>query len=270
MTYASSRRTFVAAACAVALAVLVMPASAWAQRVTETVDRTLPFPSGGTLKLNNFSGEVRITGGSGRNFVMKAVRRGYPDRLKEIQLTVESSGSTITVEANKRDRDDDRRRNNNRDRNDDRDRENVVETTFEIQVPSGAHLDIDAFSSDIWVRDVEGRQQLKTFSGDISSTGSRAALNANTFSGEIDVDVTGHGTSPDIEAETFSGAMRVRLADNAQGEVTFNSFRGSFDAAYPVTLRSSSGRRNIRAELPGGSGRSLQFKSFSGALRLVR
>lgn len=140
-------KTFVAATCAVALAVLVLPASAWAQRVTETVDKTLPFPSGGTLKLNNFSGEVRITGGSGCNFVMKAVRRGYPDRLKEIQLTVESSGSTITVEANKRDR------------------ENMVETTFEIQMPSGAHLDINAFSSDSVIRDVEGRQQLKTFSG---------------------------------------------------------------------------------------------------------
>ena len=264
MTHFPTRRTIVSAACAVALAVLVMPASAWAQRVTETVDRTLPFPSGGTLKLNNFSGEVRITGGSGRNFVMKAVRRGYPDRLKEIQLTVETSGSTITVEANKRDRDTERWRD------DDRNRENVVETTFEIQVPSGAHLDINAFSSDIWVRDVEGRQQLKTFSGDISATGSRAAMSANSFSGEIDVDVTGHGTSPDIEAETFSGTMRVRLADNARGDVEFNSFSGSFDAAYPVTLRSSSGRRNIRAELPGGSGRSLRFKSFSGALRLVR
>lgn len=263
MTHVTIRRAFLAAAGAVALAVLAMPATAWAQRVTETVDRTLLFPSGGTLKLNNFSGEVRITGGSGRDFVMKAVRRGYPDRLKEIQLTVESSGSTITVEANKRDRD------TERGRNDDRDRENVVETTFEIQVPSGAHLDINAFSSDIVVRDVEGRQQLKTFSGDITATGSRATLNANSFSGEIDVDVTGHGTSPDIEAETFSGAMRVRLADNARGEVTFNSFSGSFDAAYPVTLRSSS-RRNIRAELPGGSGRSLQFKSFSGTLRLVR
>jgi len=263
MTYVSPRRAFIAAACTVALAVLVMPASAWAQRVTETVDRTLPFPSGGTLKLNNFSGEVRITGGSGRNFVMKAVRRGYPERLKEIQLTVETTGSTITVEANKRDRDPERWRDN------DRNRENVVETMFEIQVPRGAHLDINAFSSDITISDVEGRQQLKTFSGDITSTGSRASLSVNSFSGEIDVDVTGHGTSPDIEAETFSGAMRVRLADNARGEVAFNSFSGSFDAAYPVTLRSSS-RRNIRAELPGGSGRSLQFKSFSGALRLVR
>jgi hypothetical protein len=116
---------------AAALAMLMLPASAWAQRETETVDRTLPFPSRGTLKLNNFSGDVRITAGTGRNFVMKAVRRGYADRLKEIKLLVESNGSTITVEANKRD-DDRRNRDNGRD--------NVIQTDFEIQVPADARL----------------------------------------------------------------------------------------------------------------------------------
>lgn len=245
-----------------ALALIALPATALAQKQTETVDRTLPFPSGGTLKLNNFTGEVRITGGSGRNFVMKAVRRGYPDRLKEIQLTVESSGSTITVEANKRDRSD-------RWRNDDRD-DNVVETTFDIQVPAGARLEINAFSSGVIITGVEGRQELKTFSGDIDVRGARGMVSANSFSGEIDIDATGQGASPDLDMETFSGTMNVRLAAGARGQIDFNTFSGSLDADIPVTLRSSS-RRNIRADLPGGTGNSnLRFKSFSGTLRLVK
>jgi hypothetical protein len=263
MTSPLIHRSLVAAACVVAFAVAAVPLVVLAQdqKETETVERTLPFPSGGTLKLHNFSGTVRITVGSGRTFVMKAVRRGTADRLKEIQLSVESSGSTITVEANKRDRDTERRRND--------DKNNVIETSFEIQVPSDARLDIDAFSSDITITGVEGRQALKTFSGDITASGSRATMTANSFSGDIEVDLSGHGTSPDVEVETFSGAMRVRLADNARGDLEFNSFSGSFDAAFPVTLRSSS-RRNVRAELPGGSGQRLRFKSFSGTLRLVK
>lgn len=244
-----------------ALAIIALPATAWAQKQTETVDRTLPFPSGGTLKLNNFTGDVRITGGSGRNFVIKAVRRGYPDRLKEIQLTVESSGSTITVDANKKD-DQDRWRRDDRD-------DNMVETTFDIQVPAGARLEINAFSSDVIVTGIEGRQALKTFSGDIDVRGARGMVTANSFSGEIDVDATGQGASPDLDMETFSGTMSVRLAEGARGQIEFNTFSGSLDAAYPVTMRSS-GRRNIRADLPGGSGNSLRFKSFSGALRLIK
>jgi hypothetical protein len=244
-----------------ALAVVLLPATALAQKQTETVDRNLPFPSGGTLKLNNFSGAVHITGGSGRNFVMKVTRRGYPDVLREMRLTVESSGSTITVEENDRE--------GSRRWNDDNRRDSMVETTFEIQVPANARLDINGFSSNVTIAGVDGDQRLKTFSGDINVRDARARISANTFSGEIDVDATGQGNSPDLDMETFSGTMRVRLADRARGNIEFNTFSGSLDAAYPVTLRST-GRRNIRAELPGGSGSSLRFKSFSGELRLVR
>ena len=245
-----------------ALAVVLLPATALAQKQTESVDRSLAFPSGGTLKLHNFTGDVRITGGAGRNFVMKATRRGYPDVLREMQLTVESSGSTITVEANHRDRD-------NRRWNDDDRRDNMVETTFEIQVPAGARLDINVFSSDVTIDNVDGDQRLKTFSGNIDVRGARGMVAANSFSGDVVVDATGQGTSPDLDMETFSGTMSVRLADRARGDIEFNTFSGSFDADYPVTLRSR-GRRSILAELPGGAGSTLRFKSFSGALRLLR
>lgn len=245
-----------------ALAVVLLPATALAQKQTESVDRSLAFPSGGTLKLHNFTGDVRITGGSGRNFVMKATRRGYPDVLRDMQLTVESSGSTITVEANHRDRD-------SRRWDDDDRRDNMVETTFEIQVPASARLDINVFSSDVTISGVDGDQRLKTFSGNIDVSGARGMVSANSFSGDVVVDATDQGTSPELDMETFSGTMSVRLADRARGDIEFDTFSGSFDATYPVTIRST-GRRNIRAELPGGSGSRLRFKSFSGTLRLLR
>jgi DUF4097 and DUF4098 domain-containing protein YvlB len=249
----------------VTLTTLFAPAAAMAQRQTETVDRTLPFPSGGTLELDNFSGDIRITAGTGRNFVMKAVRRGRAERLKEVPLTVETSGSRIIVDANHRDNS----RNNRRSRDDEDGNNNVVETTFEIQVPANAALKIEGFSSDITVTGIEGVMDLQTFSGNITTTGSRSAVTVETFSGRIDIDATGHGATPDLDLETFSGSMYVRLADNAKGEIDFNTFSGDLDAAFPVTLKSS-GRRHIRAELPGGAGRRLTFESFSGSLRVTR
>lgn len=224
---------------------LLAPAAAMAQRQTETVDRTLPFPGGGTLELKNFSGHIRITAGSGssRDFVMKAVRRGREDRLKEIRLSVETSGSRIIVEANDRDRD---RRWRDGDGGD-----NVIETDFEIQVPAEARLEIDAFSSDMVIAGIRGAQRLKTFSG------------------RIEVDATGQGANPELDLETFSGDMRLRLADGARGAIAFNTFSGDLDSDVALTLRSTS-RRNLRAELPGGSGRTLNVKSFSGSLRITR
>jgi hypothetical protein len=106
-------------------------------RDTETVDRTLPMPAGGTLRLKTFSGRVKITGGSGDQLVVHAIRRATRDRLDDIKLEITQSGTTIEVDANHRLVE---RRN-----------DNVVETDFEIQVPSKTKLDIKTFSAPVTV-----------------------------------------------------------------------------------------------------------------------
>jgi DUF4097 and DUF4098 domain-containing protein YvlB len=239
-----------------------MPLPALAQQETETVDRTIPFPSGGTLELKNFSGRVNITAGSGSNVVIKAVRRARRDRLDTIKLTIDTSGSTVTINAN--DRADQRR-----DRNRDGDNNNVVQTDFDISLPATARLNFDVFSSDLTVTGITGRQTLKTFSGDIVAKGVSGPIEAESFSGSIDLDLTAAGKNPDVSAGTFSGGIRLRLAADAGGRVEFDSFSGSFDSDLPITLRSS-GRRKVIGDLPGGDGRMVRLKTFSGDARIVR
>src|SRR5689334_20015233 len=120
------------------------------QRDTETVDKTLTMPAGGTLRLKTFSGRVKITGGSGDQVVIHAVRRATRDRLDDIKLEVTQTGSTIEVDANHRLVE---RRN-----------DNVVETDFEITVPSKTRLDIKTFSADVTVLGVSASQNIDGFS----------------------------------------------------------------------------------------------------------
>jgi DUF4097 and DUF4098 domain-containing protein YvlB len=248
---------FIAAVIAVGV-----PVTAHAQRETETVERTVPFPTDGTLHLKNFSGRITITGGSGRDIVMKAWRTGRPERLKETELRVTTEGRTVEIDANYRN-DDTRRRDRDNERN------NVVETRFELQVPAAARLVIEGFSSEVEVTGVEGSQRIKTFSGDIRTVSARGPLDVETFSGSIDVDATRQGANPDLRLETFSGSMRLRVAEGAKGELQLDTFSGDLDSDIPLRMRSTS-RRSLRAELPGGSGQTLRVKSFSGSLRLVR
>jgi hypothetical protein len=51
--------------------------------------------------------------------------------------------------------------------------------------------------------------------------------------------------------------------------VTFNSFSGHLNSDLPLTLHTSS-RRNLRAELGGGGGGTLRFKTFSGSVKIDR
>ncbi len=251
-------------------AAMVAPSAAWAQRnrsqadqrdysrdnrgprETETVNKTVAFPDRGTLRLKSFSGDVRISAGSGRDVVVKAVRRGTREQLDHIKLEIEANGSTVFIEANVQDqawRDRNRRQHDN-----DGD---VVDTEFDIQLPASAKLDIDVFSADVDVRGVSGDQRIKTFSG------------------EITADLTPAGATPSFEGETFSGGIRVRVSDGVKSGVRFDSFSGDLDSDMPVTLRSSSswgwnnrGRSTVNSS--GSADTTLRFHTFSGDVRITK
>jgi DUF4097 and DUF4098 domain-containing protein YvlB len=206
-------------------------------RETETIDRTVPLPANGTLRLKTFSGRVRITGGSGDQVVIKAIRRATRERLNDIKLEITTTGSTVEVDANHRVVE---RRN-----------DNVVETDFEIRVPSRARLDIKTFSAPVTVIGVNGSQNIDGFSSDIT------------------IESQDLGDGSDIDVNTFSGNVRLRLPSGARGNLSFNSFSGSFESDLPVTLNSSS-RRNFRGSLNGGGSGDFRLKTFSGDVRILK
>jgi hypothetical protein len=208
---------------------------------TETLERTVAFPANGTLRVKNFSGDIRITPGTGANVVLKATRRAPREILDRVALEVTSLPSGVTIDANQRDTSQGRRGD-----------DDVVETTMDVQVPASADLDIDTFSSDVTVEGIGADQRIKTFSGEIVVRG---------LKGEID-------------AETFSADIRVTLDSAAKGSVSFDSFSGRIDSALPITTMSYDSRRRGRRErrvegtLPGGAGPRLRFHTFSGDVEL--
>lgn len=202
---------------------------------TETVDKTVAFPVNGTLRLKDFSGDIHITGTTGHDVVLKAQRRAGREQLDHIKLDIQTSGSTVTINANKQDAEWENSHHNN----------NVVETTFELQVPASANLDINAFSSDVTIEGIDGDQALKTFSGDIRVREPKSAMNAESFSGDI----------------------VLTVEPNAKGNVSFNTFSGDLDATLSITSASRR-KRDIEGTLPGGAGRQFKFKTFSGGLQI--
>jgi len=223
-------------ALAAALVAAALPALAQS-RQEETFDRTLSAQAGGTFRLRTFSGRVQIRGTDGNQVIIHAVRRAPADRLRDIQIEVTQSGDTVEVNANHQLVE---HRNNN-----------VVETDFEIQVPSSTRLIVNSFSAPIDVENVRGDHRLKTFSADID-------MRAGTWNDNDGVD-----------AETFSGDVRLRLPDNARGSINFDSFSGRFNSDLPVTLQSSS-RRTFHGDLNGGGSANFRVKTFSGSAEIRR
>jgi Putative adhesin len=212
---------------------LAAPAIASEQNETERIDRTVSIRAGGRLSLKNFSGRVTITGSTRADVVVHAVRRATRERLDHIKLEILESGSGVSIEANKKDGNWTERDNN------------VVDTEFEIQVPADVTLEVEVFSSDVYVKDVRGRQRLHTFSGEIEVGGAEGA----------------------IDAESFSGGISVGLAQGTSASVDFDSFSGSLKSDVPMSYRSSNNRRRVRADI-GSGGTDYHFKTFSGDVRI--
>lgn len=244
---------------AVACALLLLAGTAAAADETERVQKIVPLAPGGTLRLDNFSGHVNITGTDRPEVVIDATRRAPRDRLDRIKLDVQVSGTTVRIQANKKvssswfDW-----------------RNNVVQTDMEIKVPRKVNLEIDVFSSEVTVTGVEGRHRVHTFSGTARLVDVNGPIKAETFSGRIDLQLAGGDARPDLDLHTFSGDIDVRVPSTAHAEVNFDSFSGDLHTDIPLTLKTRT-RRSLRGELGTGvdTGRSIiSLKTFSGDVRI--
>jgi hypothetical protein len=153
---------------------------------TEHFQRTVPLAPGGTVKVHNFSGHVTITATDRADVAIDAIRRAPQDMLDRIKLDVQVSGSTVTIQANKKVE------------SSWRDNNNVVETDMEIQVPRQTNLDLDVFSSPVKVTGVQGRHRVHTFSATAQLVDVAGPVNAETCSGSIELQLTNAAARPDF------------------------------------------------------------------------
>ena len=241
------------------LALASVPALATAD--TEHVSQTVRLDPGGTLRLNNFSGKVTVTGSDRADVSIEAVRHGTRDQLERIRLDVRSDASTVHIDANKRER-----------WWFDWGRSNVVETDFEIRVPRRTNLDLTLFSASLDVRGVDGSHKVQTFSSGAKLDDVNGSIRAKSFSGAIEIRATAWADNQTIDVETFSGAVELRIPESAKGRVQFESFSGNLHSALPLTVEASR-RRRISGQLgPGGAaeGGRISVKTFSGSVSLDR
>jgi len=94
-------------------------------------------------------------------------------------------------------------------------------------------------------------------------------VRAHSFSGPIQISEKASDRSQSIDVQTFSGGIDVRVPESAHAAVSFHTFSGHLDSDIPLTLRTGN-RRSLEAELGGGGGGELRFKTFSGSVRINR
>jgi len=257
--------------------VLTAPAQAAAhdgwgdQALTEKFSKTVPLGKGGSLDLSNISGDIVITGGSGDQVVIDAVKRGKTaEDLKAVQIEVTATATRVEV----RTRYPQEKRNIN------------ASVDFVVTVPRGAIVNVKSVSGDIKVSTIDGALRINTVSGDVTVNAAAQLEEARTVSGDVVVQTA--GSTGDITAASVSGDVTLRgvkargfdlnsvsgnvtLTDVMCDRVKANSVSGDMSFTGPLakggryTFQSHSG--DVTLTTGAATGFELNASSFSGDIK---
>lgn len=245
---------------AASLAVAPVVASGQEERSLTRVDTTVRLDRGGSVDLSLISGRIRVTGWDRPDVKISAtIDRGY--------LDFSANSSRVTLSVDERGT----RRHNN-----------VGDARYEVSVPRGVRLILEAVSGDVTAKGSQGEIEASSVSGDVDVTdGARAvsvesvsgsahaaqvngSLRAETVSGDLRVeDVTG-----DVEASTVSGDIRLVgiqskdvRTESVSGTLTYT---GSIEPSGRYAFESHSGTINLN--IPPNAGAQFSVETFSGGV----
>jgi DUF4097 and DUF4098 domain-containing protein YvlB len=241
---------------------------------TERFSRKVKLGRDGRVSVGNISGDIVVTGGSGDEVSIEAVKhaRGDQSRLASVRIVVDDRAGRVEIRT---EYDNSRMfRNNN------------VSVDYTLTVPNGASIDLKSVSGNVKVTGVRGAARAETVSGNISTTDTPKVESAKSVSG--DVTLAGIATDGDLSAGTVSGTVTAKgvkahaldlgsvsgdmvVTDVTCDRLNAKSVSGGFEytgtiskgGVYDVNVHSGS----VRFVLANPSGFELSASTFSGNIR---
>src|SRR2546423_823330 len=203
----------------IALAVAPVIAKAQDERTASQIDTTVRLDRGGAVDLSLISGRIRVVGWDQPNVKISA-------SIESGNLRFSANSSRVTLGV-----DEEGRRGHGHN--------NVGEARYDVSVPRGARLILEAVSGDVTARGSQGEIEASSVSGDVEVSDGARSVSVESVSGEAHAaQVNGN-----LRAETVSGDLR---AENVSGNVQASTVSGDIRL---VGIQS----RDVRTETVSGS-----------------
>jgi len=241
---------------------------------TDRFSRKVKIGRDGRVSVSNISGDIVVTGGSGDEVSIEAVKRSRGDQaqLALVRIIVEDRAGRVDVRT---EYDNSRAfRNNN------------VSVDYTLTIPSGAALDVKSVSGSVKVNGVRGSVHAESVSGNVTTTDTPKVEAAKSISG--DVTLSGISIDGDLSANTVSGSVTAKsvkahalelgsvsgdivVTDVTCDRLNAKSVSGGFEytgtiakgGVYDVNVHSGT----VRFVLANPSGFDLSASTFSGNIR---
>ncbi|MDP9201486.1 MAG: DUF4097 family beta strand repeat-containing protein [Gemmatimonadota bacterium] len=245
----------------VAALLMALPLGAGAQEYRTRIDTTVRLDRGGAVDLSLISGKIRVTGWDRPDVKVSAsIDRGM------LRFDANSSRVTLSVDQS----DDDRGRRHH----------NIGDARYEVSIPRGSRLILEAVSGDINASGSQGEIEASSVSGDVDVTAgvrevSVEAVSGSVHAAQINGNLRAETVSGDVRVETVTGNVEatsvsgnIRLigvqskdvrTETVSGDVVYS---GTIESGGKYSFESHSG--TVRLNIPRGAGAQFSVETFSG------
>src|SRR5947207_7874706 len=246
----------------IALAVAPVIAKAQDERTASQIDTTVRLDRGGAVDLSLISGRIRVVGWDQPNVKISA-------SIESGNLRFSANSSRVTLGV-----DEEGRRGHGHN--------NVGEARYDVSVPRGSRLILEAVSGDVSARGSQGEIEASSVSGDVDISDGVRSVSAESVSGSVRVaQVNGNlrteTVSGDLRAESVSGDLE---ASSVSGEITLTgvqskdvrtetvsgdiNYSGSIEPSGRYSFEAHSGTLNLN--IPRNAGAQFSVETFSGGV----
>lgn len=230
--------------------------------------------AGGSINIQNVSGDIIINGYEGEAINVRAVKEG-PD-ADQLEVEDRSSGNRVDLRALYPQC---------------RNCSIRASIKFEVQVPrsikyqiskistasgdleiSSITADVNAStaSGDVLIRDVRGMIKASTASGQMRVKEIAGTINASSASGDVEAEISRLEGTDDLRFSSASGDVRVKVPAQLDAEVHMSSATGDVRTDFPLEVRRQQHGPGASARGRLGQGtRRLSISSASGDVSLT-
>lgn len=176
--------------------------------VMEEFHHTYPLATNGRVELENINGAVHISAWDRNEVKVDAIKRAHSEeRLKEAQIEVRASGSSVSVSTHYPERNEGWR-----------DGDSVATVEYTLAVPRNAKLD-----------------EIKLINGGLDLTGVQGEVYASCINGKL----VAHGLSNRAKLETINGALEADFDRMPKEDIELGSVNGGLHLVLPSDAKAS-------------------------------
>ena len=229
--------------------------------VTEEETYSFKLDDGGRFSVSNVNGSITVTGGSGDNVEIIAIKKAdNQSDLDEIEIIISDSASEISIETELGESSSWYSHGSS-----------SGQVTYEITVPAGTMLNsVETVNGDVGISGVSGKVVAESVNGDIEISNLAHDVRLATVNGSIEAGFDKLEGEQSVKAETVNGRVTMILPDDADCEVSADTLNGGINAKdFGLVTDKGFVGSDLNGKIGDGSAR-MNIDTVNGAIKIKK